>query len=191
MEVRHLLLSDKARAERVRKELKAGAGNSPAKLAALWKDYVNRVSEDKASVPFLGTLGMVSETPPKGMTEAELTRLNAIPANLREAAIKLEPYTLSPVLKSDRGWHILYAVSRSPAVDKSLEQVKGSIKRRLLKRKRDLARKSFVEDLMKTAKVEYKDESIRLLPPPKLSRKKPTKADLQVKPGGAHHGHQH
>ncbi|HAN32789.1 MAG TPA: hypothetical protein DCQ06_14440 [Myxococcales bacterium] len=190
VEVRHLLLKDEARAKRVRKELLAGSMGSAAKLSALWGDYIKRVSEDKASVPFLGTLGMVSETAPKGATAAELARLNSIPQNLRAAALALKPYTLSEALSSDRGWHVMMAVSRSPAVDKSIEQVKGSIKRRLLKRKRNLARKSFVDELMTKSKIDYNDEAIRLLPPPKIKNRKPTKADLNVKTG-AHHGHNH
>ncbi len=191
VEIRHILLKDGKRAERVRRELQAGAQGSPAKLAALWKDYVQRVSEDKGSVPFLGTLGMVSAEPPKGATPAELERWKSIPKNLRDAGLKLEAYTLSEVLQSEHGYHILYAVSRSPAVDKPFDKVKRSIRQRLLKRKRDLARTSYVDKLMGAAKVEYKDDAIRLLPPPKPVRRKPTKADLHVKPGGGGHGHAH
>ena len=153
VEIRHILLSDRKRAQQIRDELKAGTQGSPAKLAALWKEYVKRVTEDKGSIPFLGTLGLVSEKPPTGATPAELARLNSIPKNLRDAALKLEVYGLSEVLKSDRGYHILYAVSRSPAVDKPLKLVRRSIKQRLLKRKRDLGRSGMIDNLMAKVKV--------------------------------------
>ncbi|MCO4760082.1 MAG: peptidyl-prolyl cis-trans isomerase [Myxococcales bacterium] len=191
VEVRHIVLSDRKRAQTIHDELQAGSQDSPAKLAALWKDYIGRVTEDKASIPYLGTLGMVSKTLPKGATQAEIDRLNAIPMSLREAAIGMETYTLSKVIQSPRGYHILYAVSRSPAVDKPLKQVSRSIRQRLLKRKRDLGRKAFIDNLMTDVKVEYNDDAIRLLPTPKIKRRKPTKRDLKAAPGGDHHGHSH
>ena len=191
VEVRHILLRDEKRAHQIHAELKAGSQGSPAKLSSLWQDYVKRVSEDKASIPFLGTLGLVSATPPVGATPAELARLNSIPQNLRDAALTLETYALSEVLQSPRGYHVMYAVSRSPAVDKPLALVSASIKQRLLKRKRDLGRAALIDKLMTDVKTEYDDDAIRLLPLPTQRRRKPAKGDLQQKPGGAHHSHSH
>lgn len=189
VEIRHILVRDEKRAHQIHDELKAGTQGSAAKLAALWAEYVKRTSEDKASIPFLGSLGMVSATPPKGATPAELAQLNAIPKNLRDAALKLDTFAISEVLESPRGYHILYAVSRSPAVDKPLKLVKASIRQRLLKRKRDLARKAMIDGFMKDVKVEYDDDAIRLLPVPK--QKRPIKPMKPGSPAGGHAGHGH
>lgn len=166
VELRHLMFSDRARAEKVREELDRGSSGSAAKLSALWKDYVGRVSEDKATASHLGSLGLVSREPPAGAAPTEVARLKAIPKALIDAAMALEPYTLGPIVQSHAGFHIIIITSRSPAVDKKLEDVRPSVRKRVLKRKRDEKRQALLAGLREQAKITVNDDAIRLLPPP-------------------------
>lgn len=163
VEVRHILVSDEKRAKKIYAELKAGSEGSPAKLSSLWKDYVARVSEDAVTVPYLGSLGRVSETVPAHLSPTEQARLNAVPKELVKQAFLTEPYTLSGVVKTSLGFHLLMPVSKLPAVDKGLDMVKRTIRSRLLKRKRDLKRKELIETLRKRSKIEVNEDAVRVL----------------------------
>lgn len=169
-EVSHILLSDKAKAEQVRSEIERGAEGNTAKLVALWNDYVVRVSEDKVTAPYLGALGLVSRALPPGATPAEQERFAALPKALVEAAMALEPFTLGPVVQSDKGFHVVLVTSKSPAVEKSFDDAKESIRARIAKRERDLRRQRLLEDLRAKAKVQIDDDAVRLIPPPKVER---------------------
>ncbi len=170
VELRHLLLSDKAAADKVRHELEAGAEGSAAKLNVLWQDYVGRVSLDKATATQLGSLGLVSRQPPANAPPAEKARLAAIPAALIEAGMALEPYKLGPIVATEAGFHVIMVTSKSPAIDRKLDDAKRAIRRRVLKRKRDARRKELLDGLRGNAGVEINDDAVRLLPlrgPPK------------------------
>jgi|GEM_PF-2995871 len=164
VEVRHILLKTEEQAKRVLNEIRAGSQGNSAQIAGLWKDYVTRLTEDKATIPYLGSIGRVSKTIPEHLSHAEKARLNAIPKAVVDAAFLTEPYKLSGVIKSDKGFHILLPVSKLPAVDKKLDAVKESIRRRLLKRKRDLKRKEMIRSLRTSAKVKINDDAVRQLP---------------------------
>lgn len=184
VEVRHILLKDEARANKVLAELKAGAEGSPAKLSAIWKDYVERVSEDKASVPYLGSLGRVSKEVPAHFSATEKARLAAIPKEIVEHAFLTAPYALSSVVKTAEGFHILMPVSKLPAVDKQLDAVKKTVRARLLKRKRDLKRKELISTLRSRSKIEVNEDAVRVLPVPKQgSRIKPKKLSTAKQKG--------
>ena len=167
VEVRHMLFADEAKAKKVHEELRAGSQNSAAQLNGMWKAYVARVSEDKSTVPYLGSLGRVSRVTPDHASPTEKARLAAIPAEVKEHAFLTEPYALSSVFKSSAGWHILMPISKLPAVDKKLEEVSRSIRGRLLKRKRDLQRKELIETLRKRSRIDVNDDAVRILPTPK------------------------
>jgi peptidyl-prolyl cis-trans isomerase C len=170
VELSHILVSDRARAEQIRSELDKGSEGNAGKLVQLWNDYVVRQSEDKASAPYLGALGVVSQTPPPGASPAELERLAAIPKVLIDAAFALQPYTLGPLVQTPAGWHIVMITSRTPAVDKSFEDAKESIRARIAKRERDLRRDKLLADLKAKAKIEIDDDAVRLLPQVKVER---------------------
>ena len=184
VEVRHMLFADEARAKQVLAELKTGSEGSAAKLNALWKDYVGRVSIDKNSVPYLGSLGRVSKEVPEHLSDTEKARMASIPKEVVEHAFLTEPYTLSGVVKSASGFHILLPVSKLPAVDKSLERVKKTVASRLLKRKRDLKRKELVEALREKSKIEVNEEAIRVLPTPRRGTLKESLKPSHAKQGG-------
>jgi parvulin-like peptidyl-prolyl isomerase len=186
VEIAHLLVRDKGKAEKILGELRAGSDGSAAKLNALWRDYVPRLSEDKDTAREMGSLGLVSKQPPKDASAAELSRLQKIPKSVIEAAFNLAVYTLGPLVKSEKGLHIILVTSKSPAVDKKLADVKQSIVKRIVKRSRDLERKAILERLKSSANVEINEDAIRLLPPPKRGAL-PRKVNLD----GPHKAHGH
>lgn len=164
VEVSHILLKDQRKAEQVAKELRAASDGSPAKLVVAWNDYVARMSEDKDTVPYLGSLGLVSKTPPQGATPQELERLARVPAQVIDAALGRETMTVGTPVQSPMGWHVLMVTSRIPAVDRSFAEVKDSIRTRIVKRERDVRRQKLLDSLRAEAQVEVNEDALRLLP---------------------------
>lgn len=168
VELSHMLFADKAQADKVKAELEKGAEGNTPRLVALWNDYVVRLSEDKATAPYLGALGSVSKQAPPGATQAELERRAQIPQALIDAAFSVDPFVVGPVVQSDRGFHVWMTTSRSPAVDKSLAEADESIRARIAKRERDLKRAKLIDDLKAKAKVSVDDDAVRLIAQPKV-----------------------
>ena len=179
VELSHILLGDQTKAEQIKTELERGAEGNSAKLVALWNDYVVRLSEDKATAPYLGALGMVSKIAPPGADAAEMERLSRIPSALIAAAVAAEPMVVGPVVHSDLGWHVWMITSKSPAVDKSFDDAKESIRARIVKRERDLKRQRLLDELRAKAKVTIDDDAVRLIAAPVVDRK-----GTDVKAGG-------
>ena len=169
-ELSHMLFADKAKAEQVKTELEKGAEGNTPRLVSLWNDYVVRMSEDKVSAPYLGALGAVSKLPPPAASEAELQRRSQIPSALVDAAFTLDPFTIGPVVHSSQGWHVWMTTSRSPAVEKSLEQAEESIRARIVKRERDIKRQKLIDTLKGKAKVSVDDDAVRLIVSPRMER---------------------
>ena len=180
VDVSHILVKDAATAERIAKELRSASEGTSAKLVVAWNDYVGRLSQDPATVPYLGGLGLVSKVPPPGATPADLERLARVPAEVVKAAMDREIFTIGTPVQSPMGWHVLMVTSKVPAVDKALEDVKDSVRTRLVKRERDLLRQKLVDDLRAASKVELNDEALRLLPieAPPAPKGKPSQGEL-------------
>ncbi len=170
VEVSHILLATQAEADKIAGELKGASEGNPARLVALWNDYVVRLSLDKATAPYLGSLGLLSREPPVHATPAELERLAAVPKPVLDAAFGLAPLTIGPVVQTEHGFHVIMVTSKSPAVQKTFEEVKDSIRARIVKRERDLRREKVLADLRAKAKVEVNDDAVRLLPAPPVER---------------------
>lgn len=168
VELSHMLFADKLQADKVKAELEKGAEGNTPKLVALWNDYVVRLSEDKATAPYLGALGNVSKQPPPGATPAELERRAQIPQPLIDAAFGVDPFVVGAVVQSDRGFHVWMTTSRSPAVDKSLAEADESIRARIAKRERDLKRQKLIDDLKAKSKVSVDADAVRLIAAPKV-----------------------
>jgi parvulin-like peptidyl-prolyl isomerase len=100
VKVAHILVSDKALAEELLQQLKAGAD-----FAALAKEH----SLDKESVAHGGLLPWFS----RGQMEA----------HFEEAAFSLEPGQISSVIETSHGYHIIRAESKEPAKKQSFSEV--------------------------------------------------------------------
>ena len=184
VEVSHILVKDAATAERIAKELRSASEGAPAKLVVAWNDYVGRLSQDQATIPYLGSLGLVSRTPPPGATPADLERLARVPAEVIAAAMGREIFTIGTPVQSPEGWHVLMVTSKIPAVDKALDDVRESVRTRLVKRERDLRRQKLVDDLRAAAKIELNDQALRQLPiePPPVKGKAPSGVTTNKQP---------
>lgn len=163
VEVSHMLFRDEVQARKVAAELTAGSEGNAGKLVGLWNDYVVRLSEDKLTAPYLGALGLVGKSAAPGATEAELQRLAAVPKAVIEAAFPLKPFEIGPVVHSEQGWHVLLVTSRNPAVEKAFDEVKDSIRTRIVKRERDLRRQKLLDTLRTQAKVQVNEDALRLI----------------------------
>lgn len=183
-ELRHLQVKDEALAKRLHDEIVAGGEAVPATIMATWQDYIERYHEDQSTKAKLGSLGIVWSELPPGATAEEVGLHESLPDAIRKAGLTLGPYEISPVVKTEHGFHILLAVAKNPALSVGLDDVKAQIRSRLVKRKRDLARADLINSLQSKAKVEYNEEAIALLPPPERAAKLP-------KPGGKGDGHDH
>ena len=163
VDVSHILVKDEATARRIADELRAAAIGQPAKLVEAWNDYVGRESLDAQTVPYLGSLGLVSKTPPPGATPQDLERLARVPAEVVDAAMGREVLTVGTPIHSPMGWHVLMVTSRMPAVERAFADVKESIRPRVVKRERDLRRQKLLESLRTSVPVEMNEEALRLL----------------------------
>ncbi len=176
VQVRHMRFDDEAAARKIGDELVRGSDDSTARLMQLWNDYVGRHSKDRRTVPYLGSLGLVSLEPTTGTSDVEQARMAAIPRAVIEAAMALEPYKLSPPVQSDQGWHLLLVTSKSPAIDSPFESVVESIRGRLVKERRDDRRERLVDEVRARTHVEVNDDAVRLIeiqmPTPRQSRDK-------------------
>jgi parvulin-like peptidyl-prolyl isomerase len=133
-DVRHILVSSKAKADALEAQLKSGADF--AKLA-------KKNSTDTLSAVKGGKL-----TVEKGKTVPEFDK----------AAFSLKTNEISPPVHSQYGWHIIQALGPiKPEAKKPLSQVKGEIRTNLLQTKKQEAFQKWLDDLRKdyAKKVSY------------------------------------
>jgi len=128
---RHILVKDKAQAQKILKELQNGAD-----FAQLAKKY----SIDKATAEKGGELGF-------------FTRKDVVKP-FSDVAFSLKPGQLSPVVKTPFGYHIIQVEEVKPAKQKSFDEVKNEIKSQLLQEKRQEAFNRIVAKIEKKWKVE-------------------------------------
>ncbi len=135
----HILFKpeDKATAEKVLAEIKAGAD-----FQALAKKY----SEDPGSKDQGGDLGM-------GPTSGYVTEF-------KEAADKLKVGAVSGLVKSQFGWHIIKKTDEKPAGIQPFEKVVDLIKATLQQEQRQKAWADFLEKLKASAKIEILDATL-------------------------------
>lgn len=76
-----------------------------------------------------------------------------------KAAFSMKPNTLSDVVQTPYGYHIILVVDRQQSGVDSFEKVKPEIKEYLTNAEKLKALQQFVDNLKNTAKVEYVDES--------------------------------
>jgi parvulin-like peptidyl-prolyl isomerase len=130
-DVRHILVNNKALANKLEAQLKAGAS-----FAVLAKKY----SKDPGSAANGGKL-----TVSKGQTVPEFDK----------EAFALKTNETSPPVHTQYGWHIIQALSAVKAAKQTpLKDVKSSIKQQLLQTKKTDAMNKWVDDV----KSEYKSK---------------------------------
>jgi len=75
-------------------------------------------------------------------------------SELEEVAFALQPGQISDAFKSRFGWHILLLIDRKPAQIASFEDIKDSLKARLVHLKREFLLMAHIRDLRNSYKAE-------------------------------------
>ncbi len=135
----------KAEVERKQKlalEVREKAVKNPANFAQLAKEY----SEDEASAQKGGDLGYIV----KGQMVPEFN----------DAAFNLKVGTISPLVKTQYGEHIIIVKDKAKAGIQPFAKIKDDLRQFLDQQKKIKAVQVFVSNLKAQAKVEYIDESL-------------------------------
>jgi parvulin-like peptidyl-prolyl isomerase len=126
----------KARAEEVLAKAKADEGKSFAQLA---KEF----SDD-------------AETKEKGGEMVPVRRPSFYGITFDQAIFSGSPGVLPEVVRSIRGWHVLYLKEKTPSRQKSLEEVKETIQTQLVGRKRADLFRTHMQNAEKAARTDVK-----------------------------------
>jgi parvulin-like peptidyl-prolyl isomerase len=129
----HILVKEEPKAKELHK--RAVAGEDFAKLAK-----ENSIDGSKVAG---GDLGLFK-------------RGRMVP-EFENAAFALKVGGISPVVKSQFGYHIIKLTERHPAVTKSFDEVKAEAREKLTKDREREAIEKWLKDVRTTAKIEYKD----------------------------------
>ena len=133
----HILIKDKAKAE----EILAKAKVPNADFAALAKQN----SEDTGSAQNGGDLGFFSK--------------DQMVKPFAEAAFSLKPDTISDLVQSEFGYHIIKVVDRKKAGVMPFEEIKNEIKKYLEDEQKVQTLQKFIEGQKAQTKVEFIDSS--------------------------------
>jgi foldase protein PrsA len=130
--VRHVLVASKARAQKVRRLLAAGA---------TWKKVAKQYSTDSGSKNSGGNLGA-------------LTRGTAVSA-VDKAAFSLRKSVLSQPIKTQFGWHIIQVTAASAARKVTFAQAASKLKQTLLSQARQAAWKAWLAKAAASTEITY------------------------------------
>lgn len=135
-------LVDKQMAEKLKKanEVLALVQKDPSAFAKIAKES----SEDVESAKQGGDLGFFAQ---QEMVEP-----------FAKAAFAMKPNTISGIVKTPYGYHIIMVTDRKAAGQDSFEKVKSDIMLYLENEKKVKVLENFIESLKKTAKIEYVNE---------------------------------
>lgn len=86
-----------------------------------------------------------------------------------EEAFKLEPNSISDAFKTDEGYNIVQVVNKRERVERSFEQMKGAVLRKLKTEKSKAIQDKYIEDLKKNAKVVKHEDKLKAHTPAKPS----------------------
>lgn len=126
----------KARAEEILGKIKAEEGKNFAQLAKENSDDV--------------------ETKEKGGEMAPVRRPSFYGLTFDQAVFNGSPGVLPEVVRSIRGWHVLYLHEKSPSRQKTLDEVKEQLKTQILARKRAELFRTHMQNAEKAARTDVK-----------------------------------
>ena len=143
--VRHILLSDLAAATKIREEALA----NPEEFA----DLAKRHSIDASSAPAGGDLGFFG--------------YGKMTPEFEDAAFALRnPLEVSGIVESPSGFHIIQATAFRPGRERSLDEVRFGIQKRLEQKAADAAREAFFLELEESVDVQMEraamEEALRI-----------------------------
>ncbi len=133
----HILIKDKAKAEEVLKKAKAEKAN----FAELAKQY----SEDTGSAQKGGDLGF--------FTREEMVK------PFSDAAFSMKPDTVSNLVQTEFGYHIIKVTDRKKAGITPYDEVKNTLKKYLEDEKKVEVLQKFIESKKSQTEIKYVDEN--------------------------------
>ena len=131
-----------ARKEKLAEEVRQKALKNPKNFAELAKQY----SEDPGSAQKGGDLGFVTRT--------------QVVKEFGDAAFSQKVGTISPIVKSQFGEHIIYVTDKAAAGVQPLSAVKNDLKTYLTEQKKIQTLQKLIDGLKQSAKIEYVDTSL-------------------------------
>lgn len=145
--LRHILIkcdhNDKQKTEAAKKkiyEIREKLKRKEGTFAELAKKY----SEDKSSSEAGGDL------------KSEITRNSPLPKAFIDEAFSLGKDQLSDVVKSGMGFHLIQLVEKKPAEKTQFNEIKESLKFRLLEQKNNIEMKKYVDSLVEKSDIQIK-----------------------------------
>ncbi len=131
-----------ARKEKLAEEVRQKALKNPKNFAELAKQY----SEDPGSAQKGGDLGFVTRT--------------QVVKEFGDVAFSQKVGTISPIVKSQFGEHIIYVTDKAAAGVQPLSAVKNDLKTYLTEQKKIQTLQKLIDGLKQSAKIEYVDTSL-------------------------------
>ena len=135
--ISHIMVKTEAEAEAILKDLQAGKD---------FAELAKTKSQDTGSAEKGGDLGELRH----GQTAREF----------EDEAFRLKEGELSPVIKTQYGYHVLKGGAHANAVE-PFDEVKGQIRKSLLQQKQRETFTAFMADLEKNAKTEMFEDQLR------------------------------
>lgn len=146
MRASHILLTDKKAADQMLK--RARDKKDIKSFRAMAKQH----SKDEATAASGGDLQFFAKDGGEGP-----------PAAIRKAAFSLKKTgdVYDKLVKTDSGYHLVMLTGKRPALTRTLEQAKRSIRHKLLREKKDAAMASLLDRLRAEIKVEIDEEALK------------------------------
>jgi peptidyl-prolyl cis-trans isomerase C len=135
--VSHIMVKNETEAEAILKDLQAGKDFS---------ELAKAKSQDTSSAEKGGDLGQLR----RGQTVQEF----------EDEAFRLKEGEISPVIKTQYGYHVLKGGAHANVVE-SFDEVKGQIRKSLLQKKQEDTFNAFMADLEKKSKTEIFEDQLK------------------------------
>ncbi len=142
--IRHILIkcdqNDKEKSEAAKKKIYEIKEKHKRKEGS-FSDLAKKYSEDKASADEGGEL------------KSEITRSSPLPKPFIDAAFALTREEVSDVVKSVMGFHLIQLLEKKPAEKTAFNEIKDSLKFRLLEQKNNNEMKKYVDVLVEKSNI--------------------------------------
>jgi peptidyl-prolyl cis-trans isomerase C len=159
--VSHILFDDEAEAGKTKIAIDQAIESDRPRARVIFSEFARRKSTDRATAYINGDLNFFARD---GYVADGANKGKRLAKTVVEAAFALTHIgTVSPVVKSDKGYHIIQITNRRPAINRKLDQARRQITNTLLRQKKDKARQAYIDGLKAKATVEIFEENLKKL----------------------------
>jgi parvulin-like peptidyl-prolyl isomerase len=155
--ISHILIRDREKAEKILADLKTTMNSNPAQKRKIFMEKVEEFSEDAKTKQTNGDLGFIPADEKSGGEPEVSTAISQAAEKLREQ------FETSDLIEDSDGFHILFVVLIKTGLNRPFDEVKTSIQERLFRKMKLDAKKNYVEKLIRDAKVEIYEDSLKLI----------------------------